>query len=85
MSNYVMKGVCYVITSRWGKEYISNKKPNPDNINGTWGSSLDLTEVPNGTIEKLIGRKLHWTEPAVQINPNVEQSILDYYEQERED
>jgi hypothetical protein len=47
-----------------GKEYVYSKKPIRDVV--MWLSSEDCVELPEGFIEKLIGKKLKWEDEAVE-------------------
>lgn len=55
-----------------GKEYIYASEPTRSEECrcwqvDSWKTSLDIVELPKGSIQKLIGRELSWYDDAVEL------------------
>ena len=60
--------MAWVAVDKNGTELISDEIPNRANFASRWGTSTGrYVELPSGSIEKLIGRKLSWTDEPVEL------------------
>lgn len=63
----------HVAVDKNGSEGVYDERPVRDNDNGEWVPIMygrefsDWVELPKGSIEKLIGRKLTWEDDAVKL------------------
>lgn len=56
--------MAYLAVDSDGSEWIFESKPEKDNVWSTWDN---FVELPYGSIEKLIGKKLTWEHEPVEI------------------
>lgn len=67
--------VTYFFIDSNGNEYISNEKPIRDKIlkiwrpryMGVYGKYSSIVRIPNGSIEKIIGKKLYWSNDPIAL------------------
>lgn len=63
--------MAYLAVDKNGEEWIYEKKPYRLPQTQTWNDSTvfgkNCINLPNGTIEKIIGRKLTWNDDAVKL------------------
>ncbi len=57
----------YVAVDKDGSEYVYDYKPNRLEEYFTCTSYSESVELPEGSIEKLIGRKLNWEDSPVEL------------------
>lgn len=64
--------MAWVATDKNGSEFIFNNQPLRRESMGEWWPDVenmdeDIVLLPNGTIEKLIGRQLTWEDEPVEL------------------
>ena len=59
--------MAFVAVDKNKKEYIYDEKPKREIYHKSWNSVYESVELPKGTIEKLIGKKLTWEDEPVEL------------------
>ena len=57
----------YVAVNKDGKEYIYNSKPYRGKAKVDWSRACGAIPLPKGSIAKLIGRELTWSDEPVEL------------------
>ena len=62
-------GVCmaWLAVTLYGRELILGGQDKPVRNQGTWNVWNDIIELPKGSIKKLIGRELSWSDEPVKL------------------
>lgn len=65
----------WLATDKDGAEYIYDRKPARDEVYKEWSfidspqlENINCIELPQGSIEKLIGRELTWADDPVELS-----------------
>lgn len=66
--------MAWVAVDKNGSEAIYDDKPIRNNVSNWWQSygfgDENVIELPQGTIEKILGRKLTWSDKPVELTEN---------------
>ena len=57
--------MAWVAVDKNGDEYIYEDKPHREE--GKWVEIFDFVELPKGSIKKLIGRELTWSDNPIEL------------------
>lgn len=60
-------GTCYAAVDEDGAEWIYAEEPDRRILAGIWYVGEGFVELPKGSIEKLIGKKITWEDEPVEL------------------
>lgn len=59
--------MAWLAVTLYGRELILGGQDKPVRNQGTWNVWNDIIELPKGSIKKLIGRELSWSDEPVKL------------------
>ena len=59
--------MAWVAVTLYGKELVLGGSEKPVRNQGTWNVWYDIVQLPKGSIKKLIGKELTWSDEPVEL------------------